>query len=120
MTDITDEPTERWAPVPGHPLHQVSTYGRVKNPKGKLIGKPNHVRGYVRVSLPGGDVRLVHQVVLEAFVGPRPTGHQSRHLNGIPTDNRLSNLRWGTAAENVADQFIHGHRQRSERMTTEG
>lgn len=112
MTDRTTEPPERWAPVVGHPTYQISSYGRVRNPKGKLIGKPNHMRGYVRVNLPGQDVRLVHQLVLEAFTGPRPEGAQSRHLNGIPSDNRASNLRWGTSRENIEDQFIHGHRTR--------
>lgn len=50
----------------------------------------------------------VHQLVLEAFVGPRPEGMVTRHLNGDPSDNRLTNLAWGTHAENNADTVQHG------------
>lgn len=105
---MEDEP-EQWAEVVGSPGYQVSTYGRVKNPSGRLIGKPNHMRGYVRVSIANHRIAFVHQLVLEAFVGPCPPGRNSRHLNGIPTDNRLSNLRWGTGKERSTDRARHGH-----------
>jgi hypothetical protein len=69
-------------------------------------------RGYLRVNLfIGGRVvsRDVHQLVLEAFVGSRPEGMVCRHLNGVPTDNRVENLAWGTYGENNADIVRHGH-----------
>lgn len=47
--------------------------------------------------------RLVHRIVLEAFVGPRPRGMECRHLDGNPRNNSLSNLCWGTHEENTAD-----------------
>jgi len=53
----------------------------------------------------------VHQFVLRAFVGPRPSPkHETRHLNGVPCDNRPENLKWGTAAENKADMKRNGYK----------
>lgn len=57
----------------------------------------------------------VHRLVLEAFVGPRPPGQVARHLNGRSRDNRLSNLCWGTQAENAADSVDHGTFSQGER-----
>lgn len=51
---------------------------------------------------------MVHKLILEAFVGPRPEGMECRHLNGNGSDNRIANLRWGTPAENTLDKFRHG------------
>ena len=52
--------------------------------------------------------RLVHQLVLEAFVGPKPPGCESRHLDGNRTNASLVNLVWGTRSENRMDSARHG------------
>jgi len=49
----------------------------------------------------------VNRLVLETFCGSQPH-KQTRHLNGVKTDNRISNLKWGTAAENAEDRIRHG------------
>lgn len=74
--------------------------------------------GYHKVILcDGPDKRRyarVNILVLEAFVGPRPEGHNSAHRNGIRDDNRLSNLRWATQSDNCADKQACGTAQRGE------
>lgn len=52
--------------------------------------------------------RLVHQLVLEAFVGPRPQGMECRHKSGDAGDNNLENLEYGTPLENSGDKYRHG------------
>lgn len=58
---------------------------------------------------------LVHRLVLEAFVGPRPEGKVCRHLNGDATDNHAENLKWGTYKENGEDMVRHGTSKVGER-----
>lgn len=57
----------------------------------------------------------VHKFVLTAFSGPPGPGQQARHLNGNSFDNRLVNLKWGTAQENMEDIVRHGRRRYGER-----
>lgn len=67
--------------------------------------------GYPRVSLrrDGRDtVRAVHVLVAEAFIGPRPPGHEVRHINGVRTDPGAHNLIYGTRSENMRDAVRHG------------
>jgi hypothetical protein len=71
--------------------------------------------GYRIVKVSKHEEHKVHRLVLFAFVGPCPVGHEARHLNGNPSDNRLENLVWGTAKENNADQYRHGTRVASQR-----
>lgn len=85
---------ETWAPIEGHPGYLVSDHGRVQSPAGRMIGKPNHVRGYVRVNLPGQQIKCVHQLVAAAFLGPA-NGARVKHIDRDPTNNRASNLRYG-------------------------
>src|SRR5262245_33311629 len=60
----------------------------------------------------------VHQLALEAFVGPRPEGCECCHNDGDHTNNALSNLRWDTAKANAADQARHGTQVRGSRVNT--
>ena len=53
-------------------------------------------------------VKMVHRLVLLSFVGPCPPGMQARHLDGDPSNNRRSNLEWGTPKQNCADRNAHG------------
>lgn len=54
--------------------------------------------------------RFVHELVLLAWVGPRPGSAdewEACHGIGGPKDNRVSNLRWDTVKANRADQELH-------------
>ena len=61
--------------------------------------------------------RFVHQLVAEAFFGPRPDGLVTCHNNGARTDNRASNLRYDTQAGNMADMVKHGTSAQSAKAT---
>ena len=116
---------EQWRPVPGFPKYEVSSLGRVRSTttsgKRKLLkpwlsGKGPAKYLCVGLSEYGHMVRrLVHQLVLEAFVGPRPKGLVSRHLDGNRLNCSVSNLTRGTPKENMADRRKHGHGNDGER-----
>lgn len=67
--------------------------------------------GYLQVTLCHNKKRTfrkVHHLVLEAFVGRRPKGAECRHLDGNPTNNEYTNLKWGSSLENSDDVRKHG------------
>jgi len=51
-------------------------------------------------------------LICAAFHGPRPRGHEVRHIDGSRQNDAPSNLAWGTHRENCADKAIHGTSQR--------
>lgn len=116
---------EEWRPVVGYEgVYEVSSFGRVRSlsrwVRANSGWRKTEIRyftpsssgrskKYKRVLLRNPDKqRPVHQLVLEAFVGPRPENCEVRHLDGDPSNNRLDNLAWGTKAENQADKIRHG------------
>lgn len=106
-----------WKKIVGFPMYQVSSTGLVKGPKG-LCGNLPLGKGYRRVVLcsDGKKIyRLIHRLVLEAFVGACPKGKVCRHLDGNPANNRVENLCWGTPKENEVDKIKHGRTNRGER-----
>ena len=50
----------------------------------------------------------VHQLVALAFLGPVPDGMQVRHKDRNPSNNRPSNLEYGTPQDNSDDMIKHG------------
>lgn len=114
---------KEWRDVLGAVGYQVSNTGEVRsfrppNGRGALSETPRPVaqsfgkgKPYLRVGLFIKGVikwRPVHQLVCEAFHGPRPPGLEVRHLNGCHTDNMSTNLKWGTTQENADDRTTHG------------
>ena len=73
-----------------------------------------HEKGYLTIGVRGRH-HYIHVLVLEAFVGPCPPGMECRHADGDPTNNRLSNLSWGTPAQNAEDRIRHGTSGRGEK-----
>ena len=75
--------------------------------------------GYVIVSVKNDQCKLkdmrAHRLVLLAFVGECPDGMVCRHLDGNPSNNALSNLRWGTQKENSLDKERHGRGNKGEK-----
>jgi len=109
--------TEEWRPVVGYEgLYEVSSLCAVRGVRrrgtaGGRLSPQAHGVGHLWVQLWRGNrrcARSIHTLLLEAFIGPRPLGHESRHLDGDPTNNHISNLLWGSRSENVLDRVEHG------------
>jgi len=99
---------EEWRPVVGYEGHfEVSSLGRVRSVKHKpyKVFKLQPLRTeYLQVCLSKGNVRRsksVHQLVAQAFIPNPENKPQINHKNGIPSDNRVGNLEWATAYENM-------------------
>lgn len=130
--------TEEWRSVSGYEgVYEVSDMGRVKSlarsvphPKGvawkqeRILRPIRHKSGHVSVifSVNGERKKMaVHRLVLEAFVGPAPAGLWGRHWDDDPTNNSVSNLRWGTPAQNTEDSVRNGsHHQSSKTRCKNG
>jgi hypothetical protein len=111
---------EIWKPVVGFEgRYEVSNQGRVRAlPRfdarghfwpGRLKKQVTSKSGHKLVGLGyPSRPRLVHRLMLAAFVGPCPEGMEGCHRDGNPANNRLENIRWDTRAANVADAIRHG------------
>lgn len=109
MTPIDQPRSEQWRDIPGFEgIYQASNLGIIRSID-RIDARGNRRRGQplqTRHHLSGIDVGLtknarqtqhfVRRLVLQAFVGPCPDGMEARHINGDPTDCRLSNLEWAT------------------------
>lgn len=94
---------EMWKPLARDPRYSVSSYGRVRGPKGGILRGGRGSHGYQSVSLGHGKPWNIHVLVAETFLGPKPKGQQVRHKDGTKDNNRADNLEYGTAHENIMD-----------------
>lgn len=119
---------EIWVQAWGIPRFLVSNYGNVKSKvTGKLIKQAMTHRGYFKVSTTVNNVAYqvhTHRLVLQSFTGENHPDKHAAHLNGIKTDNRISNLKWATPKENNEHRIIHGtngagHKNSQARLSVE-
>ncbi len=109
---------EEWRTIPDTDgLYQVSDLGRVRSrrrrsghmlPDGEwrdcaISGQSS---GYLSVCV-NGKQHLLHNLILETFVGPRPEGMVGRHFPDPDKNiNRPDNLRWGPPVSNSQDTVL--------------
>jgi hypothetical protein len=124
--------TENWRPVVGHETtHAISDHGRLK--RFAYTDRTNHFRpesitvgtltkaGYRQVQIKNKS-RLLHSLVLRAFVGPCPAGMECCHGVQGSAINHLTNLRYDTHSENNRDKQRHqtlplGEKHHNARLT---
>jgi hypothetical protein len=119
---------EQWRPIPGYEgLYEVSNLGRVRSlarivayadgrrkPIAARILRPGRAgreRCYLFVQLSRDGKakgRYIHDLVLLAFVGPKPAGMLVKHGPNGSADNGLANLSYGTDSENQHDRRRDG------------
>lgn len=103
---------EVWKSVPGFPGYEVSDRGRVRSFRvPRILRAEVNGRGHASVWLMNSGLpkrQSVHRLVLLAFRGPAPAGHEGCHGDGDLKNNRLDNLRWDTHRNNMRDKKRHG------------
>lgn len=109
---MTDN-TEKFKPIPGFPGYEVGDQGTIVSLNYKHTGKRRVMKdyrgseyGYRALQLCRNGERpanrTVHQLVAEAFLGPRPPGLVINHIDSNPANNRADNLEYVTQKDNVS------------------
>lgn len=82
---------------------EVSSEGRIRTPTGKITRGTNNNKSYMRVHL--GELHyLVHRLVCMTFHPiSNPEEYSVDHIDENHYNNSLSNLRWLTIGENIAE-----------------
>lgn len=94
-------------------IYEVSDQGQVRR-VADLVLMTQRInwrwpRWFVRLTKDGvRSVQSVHVLVAEAFLGPRPEGHEVCHNDGDRDNNCLTNLRYDTHSGNMLDAVSHG------------
>lgn len=120
-----------WRPVSGFEgFYEVSDAGQVRSVARSFMQRSGTVRAFPSVVLKPKVQRktryltvmlrdattgrkgefTVHALVAAAFLPARPDGAEVRHMDGSRDNNRADNLEWGTHADNMRDQYVHGTR----------
>lgn len=99
-------------------MYKVSPDGRIFSVRANRFVNPFlSTKGYHRIRLYiSGDRKpkflYVHRAVAEAYISNKNGLPQINHINGIKTDNRVDNLEWCTASQNVKHSWGMGRNRK--------
>lgn len=110
---------EEWRPIPRgadaaidlSSFYEVSSLGNIRTADGKPRIASMNDSGYLVVTLSAygwNKSFKVHRLVAAAFI-PNPSNKpEINHLSGDKADNRVVNLEWATAEENIEHSVAMG------------
>lgn len=119
---------EIWKDIKGYEgMYQISNLGRVKsldrNEKGhfnntkyylrkeKILNLHLTIQGYYNIGCCYNSKRKyfrVHRLVAQTFIPNPKNKPEVNHINGIKTDNNVTNLEWVTSSENQLHAYKTG------------
>lgn len=102
----TNNGKEVWLPVKGMPYFLISSNGRLKNDKGRLMSPYLTNSGYFMIGLWNRkehkhEKHYIHRLVADTFFDGIHENMQVNHIDGNKTNNFVGNLEWVTASENA-------------------
>ena len=103
--DLKDINMEEWKDIKGYEVYQVSNMGNVRREGRLLKGRPTK-NGYLVVALCVNSKyknHYVHRLVASAFLNK--VGRVVNHLDGVKTNNNISNLEWTTYSKNTIHAY---------------
>lgn len=108
---------EIWKDIEGYDNYAVSNFGRFKNKvRGRIIKGSDNGRGYIRVKLcQNGEAckYVAHFLVAKHFIEKPDGKYLIDHKDGNGHNNNMSNLRWATQSDNMANR-----KKRSDKTTS--
>ena len=97
-----DESNEEWKDIQCG--YKISTQGRVKNSKGKVLGGSTHKDGYRFITIKGKQMPI-HRIVAENFIENKYNKPFVNHKDGNKMNNSVDNLEWVTQQENIQHSY---------------
>jgi hypothetical protein len=116
-----------WKKIPGHTKYSANQFGEIRRDERAGNAMPGICKQYLyqvngrggrywRVSVTCDEGRhkslMSHALIALAWIGLRPEGMVTRHLDGDSENNNASNLAYGTYTQNVHDAIEHGSQVR--------
>lgn len=96
--------------IPNYPNYSITKTGKVfSHYMNKFKKLQTHKQGYLMVTLKNKTTRKtfsVHRLVLLTYLGK--SNLDVNHINGIKNDNRLENLEYTTASDNLKHAYRLG------------